>query len=54
MEPDTKITIQERGKNPQNPSKTFNEIRHEKNGYKKKKLESNPSKTLRENLKPRI
>jgi hypothetical protein len=41
MEPDTKITIQERGKNPQNPSKTFNEIRHEirheKNGYKKKK-----------------
>jgi hypothetical protein len=47
MEPDTKITIQERGKNPQNPSKTFNEIRHEirheKNGYKKKK---NSSQTL--------
>jgi hypothetical protein len=42
MEPDTKITIQERGKNPQNPSKTFNEIRHEKNGYKKK----NSSQTL--------
>jgi hypothetical protein len=44
MEPDTKITIQERGKNPQNPSKTFNEIRHEKNGYKKKK--KNSSQTL--------
>lgn len=40
MKPDTKITIQERRKNPQNPSKTFNEIRHEKNGYKKKKTSS--------------
>jgi hypothetical protein len=57
MKPDTKITIQKRGKilkTPAKPSTKSDTKRTDTKKKKKKKLESNPSKTLSENLKPRI